>query len=76
MMQCPRFANQGCFKADNKLAEDGTEVFPTGFHKGCSMFEFVDREAECQANQYLGTVCREHCTDPDCNRENRVSPRM
>ena len=68
MMQCPRFANQGCFKADYKLAEDGTEVFPTGFHKGCSMFELGDRETECQANQYLGTVCREHCTDPDCNQ--------
>ena len=48
MMQCPRFANQGCFKADYKLAEDGTEVFPTGFHKGCSMFELGDRETECQ----------------------------
>ena len=68
MMQCPRFANQGCFKADYKLAEDGTEVFPTGFHKGCSMFELGDRETECQANPFLGTVCREHCTDPDCNQ--------
>ena len=53
MMQCPRFANQGCFKADYKLAEDGTEVFPTGFHKGCSMFELGDRETECQGEFHI-----------------------
>jgi hypothetical protein len=68
IMQCPRFANQGCFKADYELAEDGAEVFPTGFHKGCSMFELEDRETECQENPFLGTICREHCTDPECNQ--------
>ena len=68
IMQCPRFANQGCFKADYKIIEGGPEVFPTGFHKGCSMFELGERETECDSNQFLGTVCREHCTDPECNQ--------
>ena len=57
-MMCPRFANQGCFKADFVQGSLMNENYQSGFSKGCSMFPLGDRTTECEIFGNLGEVCR------------------
>ena len=56
IMTCPRFANQGCFKADYRHGQ--LEGFPNGYSKGCSMYGLGEREQYCSGSDVLGTTCR------------------
>lgn len=67
-MNCPRFANQGCFKSEYTVNPD----FPipgirNSFNKGCSMYELGNVEPDCRDLNLLGGMCREHCSGTNCN---------
>lgn len=57
-MSCPRFANQGCFKAEYTMNPDFPIGFKSSFNKGCSMYELGDRDTECDDMNFLGNSCR------------------
>ena len=58
-MDCPRYANQGCFKADFREGSANDSAFKTGFHKGCSMFPLQTiYPPVCETVGDLGTICR------------------
>ena len=57
-MSCPRFANQGCFKAEYTMNPDFSIGFKSSFNKGCSMYELGDRDTECEDMNFLGNSCR------------------
>ena len=65
LMECPRFANQGCFKAEFYQSPDDLELesFGPSFHKGCSLYPLGDLDLECRrigtdTVGYLGTSCK------------------
>ena len=58
LMSCPRFANQGCFKAEYTMNPDFSIGFKSSFNKGCSMYELGDRDTECEDMNFLGNSCR------------------
>ena len=58
VIECPRFANQGCFMADFTSGSNPLESFPTGLHKGCSMYPLGDSEDACSQVTDIGTSCR------------------
>ena len=58
MMQCPRFANNGCFKANFTEGTEDIEAFRDSFHKGCSMYDLGDDEQVCREIGNLGTACK------------------
>lgn len=81
LMDCPRFANQGCFKAEYTPG-DTSLPFNAGYHKGCSMFPLGTLTKDCTSSSAIGTTCRglmpynkirnilkllEHCTNNSCN---------
>ena len=73
--QCPRFANNGCFKG-NQTTEPGSKfegAYPNSFNKGCSMFDLGERSNRCipqdGSSIFDGEVqsCKQHCTTELCN---------
>ena len=58
LMDCPRFANQGCFKAEYTEGDADIPAFVSGFHKGCSMYPLGDISKECTTAGSIGTTCR------------------
>ena len=58
LMDCPRFANQGCFKAEYTEGDADIPTFVSGFHKGCSMYPLGDISKECTTAGSIGTTCR------------------
>ena len=59
LMSCPRFANQGCFKAEYTTSPELSALgFNSSFNKGCSMYELGDRDTECDSMGLLGDTCR------------------
>ena len=58
LMDCPRFANQGCFKAEYTQGTADLPTFVSGFHKGCSMYPLGDISKECTTAGAIGTTCR------------------
>lgn len=56
IMTCPRFANQGCFKADYRGGQ--LEAIGDGYSKGCSMYDLGEREQYCTGSDDLGQTCR------------------
>ena len=57
VMDCPRFANQGCFKAKFRVGEI-TNAYNTSYSKGCSMYDLGDIEEVCNEDPDLGELCR------------------
>ena len=57
IMECPRFANQGCFKAKYRVGEL-TNAYNTSYSKGCSMYDLGDLEEICNEDPNLGELCR------------------
>ena len=57
IMDCPRFANQGCFTA-NYIVGDITNAFNTSYSKGCSMYNLGEMELNCRSDPDLGELCR------------------
>ena len=58
LMDCPRFANQGCFKAEYTPGDTSLPGFNAGYHKGCSMFPLGKMNKECSSISAIGTTCR------------------
>ena len=58
LMTCPRFANQGCFKAEYTSGDSNLPGFFPGYHKGCSMFPLGRLNKDCTSSQAVGSTCR------------------
>ena len=62
LMTCPRFANQGCFKAEYTPGDSNLPGFIPGYHKGCSMFPLGRLNKDCTSSQAVGSTCRGQTT--------------
>ena len=57
IMDCPRFANQGCFTADY-IVGDITNAYNSSYNKGCSMYNLGEIDNNCVYDPDLGQLCR------------------
>ena len=54
--QCPRYANQGCFKSE--FLKGTTQVYENQFHKGCSVFSIDKENLTCNKFGDIGSNCK------------------
>ncbi len=67
LMECPRFANNGCFKSEFTEGDADIDSFRDSFHKGCSMYDLGDEEPVCRDVGTLGTACKGSYYLSDCD---------
>ena len=69
--QCPRFANNGCFKGNVTILDPDSvfsNLFENSIAKGCSMFDLDERATLCNdALDSAVSACKQHCTTDLCN---------
>ena len=69
VMQCPNYANWGCFTGNftNVEWEHNNADYVDQLNKGCSMFEPSTMPTEC--NDFIATsfACKQQCGDSLCN---------
>ena len=70
---CPIYANAGCFVSNHTTFGENQ----TGFHRGCSPFEFGDSNLKCnqwtdENGQKLVNTCKQQCTENYCNSQGEL----